>query len=481
MFLLLVLLLLCQEWHLVAGAVGGTSIGADGVVLQHSLEPPFTSSTMTYWRQSTSMQTDSDRVRLTPSAAHNGFVWNTVKSSLADFEFTFAIKLTEHLQNAQTTRMSTSGQGFAFWYTESPTRVGPVYGSHDMWKGLGVMFNTQHYETRPLDHTIITVVVNDGTQEFSSYFNTEGADNEDGQLGDSVLWRGDCKLPPFRHSNGAYGAGATTLIIRLSLREGTLSMDATSTQGTLPISGGRIAIDQHPLTRCFAKDKIELGTDKFIGFSAHSAFLGDQHDILALRTKDLLPHRTEQDMVIRREKYTQMIEAQTQKHYQVDEIDTAHFQHYVLQSLRQIQDTQVVMEEMQEQIAVAADTSDTESKQKMEELSLTVSKMSFDGVRGQLTALKGRVADVHAAVRSAITTSEAAVKAADLAAAAAVITSEQTSSTPPVQEESRGGSMMAAITSCLGIVLLLVTAALVLDMRRRLPPGMPLWDRYKIL
>jgi mannose-binding lectin 2 len=34
------------------------------------------------------------------------------------------------------------GDGFAFWVTEERETVGPVFGSKDQWKGLGVFFDT---------------------------------------------------------------------------------------------------------------------------------------------------------------------------------------------------------------------------------------------------------------------------------------------------------------------------------------------------
>lgn len=34
------------------------------------------------------------------------------------------------------------GRGMAFWYTNDPNKDGPIYGSKDNWRGLGVWLDS---------------------------------------------------------------------------------------------------------------------------------------------------------------------------------------------------------------------------------------------------------------------------------------------------------------------------------------------------
>jgi Legume-like lectin family len=40
------------------------------------------------------------------------------------------------------------GRGMAFWYAAEPNQDGPIFGSKDNWKGLGIWFDSYNPKVR---------------------------------------------------------------------------------------------------------------------------------------------------------------------------------------------------------------------------------------------------------------------------------------------------------------------------------------------
>lgn len=55
--------------------------------------------------------------------------------------------------------------GLAFWFTEQRGAEGPVFGSSDMWKGLGVFFDTFDNDNKH-NNPYISAMINDGTKQY---------------------------------------------------------------------------------------------------------------------------------------------------------------------------------------------------------------------------------------------------------------------------------------------------------------------------
>lgn len=53
-----------------------------------------------------------------------------------------------HVPTHDTAHDICAGDGFAFWYVEAPELLGPVYGSADYWKGIGIFFDTFNNDNR---------------------------------------------------------------------------------------------------------------------------------------------------------------------------------------------------------------------------------------------------------------------------------------------------------------------------------------------
>ena len=54
----------------------------------------------------------------------------------------------------------------AIWYVETPFQAGPVFGSMDRWKGMGILFDSFDNNSKR-DNPYISLFVNDGTIAFN--------------------------------------------------------------------------------------------------------------------------------------------------------------------------------------------------------------------------------------------------------------------------------------------------------------------------
>ncbi|KAJ1562733.1 nucleolar DEAD-box protein required for synthesis of 60S ribosomal subunit, partial [Nowakowskiella sp. JEL0078] len=110
-------------------------------------------------------------IRLTPDRqSKKGWLWSrnplTASSWVIDFEFKV------HSHN------SLHGDGFAFWYTEDKEIEGPVFGSKDRFKGLGIFFDT-YANSRPKHlFPYISIMVGDGNAMYDHH--ADGMPNEIG-------------------------------------------------------------------------------------------------------------------------------------------------------------------------------------------------------------------------------------------------------------------------------------------------------------
>ncbi|KAJ1547443.1 hypothetical protein HK096_002920, partial [Nowakowskiella sp. JEL0078] len=116
-------------------------------------------------------------IRLTPDRqSKHGWLWSrnplTASSWVIDFEF----KVHSH--------HPLHGDGFAFWYTEDKEIDGPVFGSKDKFKGLGIFFDT-YANSRPKTYNsvkhlfpYISIMVGDGNTMYDHH--ADGMTNEIG-------------------------------------------------------------------------------------------------------------------------------------------------------------------------------------------------------------------------------------------------------------------------------------------------------------
>jgi len=202
------------------------------------------------------------------------------------------------------------GDGFAFWYTDTPEVLGTVYGAADYWKGLGVFFDT--YDNNAVgQNPLITAIVNDGTMRYDA-----GSDGEDQASGKCSYQLRNLQKPSRA---------------KIKYQDETLSVSiAVQNDG-----------DFEP---CFRVGNVKLGVDKYFGLSAHTGDVADSHDIYQLSTTDL--SQKDADLKALREDYKKFIDEQQEAH---DSITTKEFQHNAMTLLHQIQGSLVLLENAMEE------------------------------------------------------------------------------------------------------------------------------------
>lgn len=77
----------------------------------------------------------NDFIRLAPSVpGAKGHIWSTIPNPYEEWEVNLQMKIVgQHIGG---------GRGMAFWYTKEANQDGPIFGSKDKWKGLGIWFDS---------------------------------------------------------------------------------------------------------------------------------------------------------------------------------------------------------------------------------------------------------------------------------------------------------------------------------------------------
>ncbi|CAO3579496.1 unnamed protein product [Absidia cylindrospora] len=185
-----------------------------------------------------------------------GHLWSRLPITAHDFEVEFEFNVdgpTGHLY----------GDGFAMWLTKERASEGTVFGSKDRFDGLGVFFDTYDNE-RAHRHTFpyISAMLGDG---MTSYDN-----DKDGRTTELA----GCEAE-FR---------ARTFPTRARLtyyKNNYLQLDV-------------IWRNEDTWDQCFKVHDVKLPNQIYLGFSAHTGDLTDNHDIVSVTTKTLTPQPKQQ-------------------------------------------------------------------------------------------------------------------------------------------------------------------------------------------
>uniref|UniRef100_A0A0K2SVF1 Vesicular integralmembrane protein VIP36like [Nasonia vitripennis] n=3 Tax=Lepeophtheirus salmonis TaxID=72036 RepID=A0A0K2SVF1_LEPSM len=192
----------------------------------------------------------SNHIRLTPDTQSNtGIIWNTVPLMSQNWELHVTFKVTGTVKDL-------FGDGFAIWYTKDRMQGGPVFGSRDYFSGLAVIADTYSNHNGPHnhDHPYLSAMINNGSLHYDH--------DRDG----THTTIGGCEVK-FRNKEHE-----TRLAIRYENDVLTVSHDLAN---------------DGSWTDCFSVDGVKLPTGYYIGASATTGELSDNHDIIAMRLYEL--------------------------------------------------------------------------------------------------------------------------------------------------------------------------------------------------
>eukprot|EP00283_Hemiselmis_rufescens_P011473 CAMPEP_0173437404 /NCGR_PEP_ID=MMETSP1357-20121228/18006_1 /TAXON_ID=77926 /ORGANISM="Hemiselmis rufescens, Strain PCC563" /LENGTH=431 /DNA_ID=CAMNT_0014402583 /DNA_START=186 /DNA_END=1478 /DNA_ORIENTATION=- len=220
-----------------------------------SLRSPFkqlSDGSLEDWSVAGSTVATESYLRLTPAeAGHEGSIWSKSAMPYNEWEIEIQFKVTG--------ARYLGGDGFVLWLTEEREKFGATFGNQEDFKGIGIVFDTYDNDGRR-DNPSIMAVSSDGSLRFDH--DTDG--------GSSRLVNAMCKVN-FRNPR-------TPVQVRVRYQSGGLTV-AFDTRG------------QKSYQDCFSvnAEGIHMPSKYYVGMTAHTGQVADNHDIYSLSVTDLTP------------------------------------------------------------------------------------------------------------------------------------------------------------------------------------------------
>ncbi|KAJ4304443.1 hypothetical protein N0V88_002056 [Collariella sp. IMI 366227] len=149
------------------------------------------------------------------------------------------------------------GDGFAMWLTKERGKLGPVFGSTDKFEGLGIFFDTYKNNRPGVVFPYVMAMVGDGKTSYNK--DSDGKENE----------FAGCSARGLRHANVPTKARLTYFqdkMLKLELQYKS----------------------EGEWTLCFeTNEPPAIPQVAYLGFSAETGELSDNHDIISVNAKNL--------------------------------------------------------------------------------------------------------------------------------------------------------------------------------------------------
>lgn len=166
------------------------------------------------------------------------------------------------------------GDGFAMWVTKTRASQGPVFGSQDKFDGLGIFFDTYKNNRPGVVFPYVMAMLGDGQTSYDQAH--DGKANE--LAGCSVRF----SFPAILHYNpltsfkarGLRNANHATKARVTYFQEKSLTVELMFKK-------------EDEWTPCFEVSDIKLPPVTYLGFSAETGELSDNHDIIKVETKNM--------------------------------------------------------------------------------------------------------------------------------------------------------------------------------------------------
>jgi mannose-binding lectin 2 len=149
------------------------------------------------------------------------------------------------------------GDGFAMWLTKERAKVGPVFGSADNFEGLGIFFDTYKNNRPGVVFPYVMAMVGDGKTKYDK--DSDGKDSE----------FAGCSARGIRH------ASVPTKFRLTYFQEKSLKLELQYK-------------NEGEWTLCFeTNEPPSIPQVAYLGFSAETGELSDNHDIISINAKNL--------------------------------------------------------------------------------------------------------------------------------------------------------------------------------------------------
>lgn len=185
--------------------------------------------------------------------SRTGWIFSRVPLTATNWEITVDFKISG--------QGSLYGDGFAMWLTKQRAAEGPVFGSIDKFEGLGVFFDTYKNNRPGSVFPWIMAMNGDG--------NTPYDKDNDGKANEVA----GCSARGIRNANIPTKARFTYF------QDQSLKLDLQYKA-------------EDDWTECFEIPNFKVPPVAYLGFSAETGELSDNHDIISVRTNNLYKHNT---------------------------------------------------------------------------------------------------------------------------------------------------------------------------------------------
>ncbi|KAJ8704723.1 hypothetical protein PYW07_011911 [Mythimna separata] len=220
---------------------------------KYSFKPPYLAQkdgSVPFWEYGGNAIASGESVRLAPSLrSQKGAIWTKQPLNFDWWEIDIMFKVTG--------RGRIGADGLAFWYTtQRGDYTGEVFGSSDRWNGLAVIFDSFDNDNKH-NNPYIMAVVNDGTKVFDH--KSDGSQ----QLLSGCLR--DFRNKPFpTRARIEYYLNTLTVYFHNGM---------TSNEADYEL--------------CFRAENVQLPRGGYLGLSAATGGLADDHDVIHLLTTSL--------------------------------------------------------------------------------------------------------------------------------------------------------------------------------------------------
>lgn len=203
-----------------------------------------------FWTYGGSAIASEESVRITPSLrSKKGYIWAKNKTDFDWWEIEVVFRVTG--------RGRIGADGLAIWFTEEQGQEGPVFGSSDRWRGLGIFLDSFDNDNKH-NNPYIMAMLNDGQ---ISYDHQNDGVNQ--QLAGCLR---DYRNKPFPvRAKVEYYRNTLTLMFHNGMTDSEQDFEI-----------------------CFRADNVYLPVRGYFGLSAATGGLADDHDILKFLTSSLL-------------------------------------------------------------------------------------------------------------------------------------------------------------------------------------------------
>lgn len=207
-----------------------------------------------FWEYDGNAIASDDMVRITPSLrSKRGAIWTKSKTNFEWWQVEIWFRVTG--------RGRLGADGIAFWFTENRNPEGPVFGSADQWRGLGIFFDSFDNDAKG-NNPYIMAMVNDGSKMYDHQ-----SDGSSQQMAGCLR---DFRNKPFpTRARIEYYKNVLTVMFH---------------------SGNSNNEDEFEL--CLRSENVILPQFGHFGLSAATGGLADDHDALKFLTTSLHPPGT---------------------------------------------------------------------------------------------------------------------------------------------------------------------------------------------